>query len=210
MSIKEKFPVLKTVVNVFLQSAAGVIGLFVILGLVLTGYSLGYANGTKDATIQRVTPVSSSIEQTNTEKPVTPSAERVDITVKQQTVPPWGGPDLWKAVNERRQTLGVNPLIQKDDLCTIASIRLGQLLELKKLDGHEGFTTMQEKRPDLKQIFERYGTIAEFLAIGGNSAQETVSLWENTLAHKKILTGGEYVWGCIYAQNTIAVGIAAY
>jgi len=24
------------------------------------------------------------------------------------------------------------------------------------------------------------------------------------------LSGGEYVWGCVYAQNTFAVAIAAY
>jgi uncharacterized protein YkwD len=113
-------------------------------------------------------------------------------------------------VNKRRQELGVNQLSQKDELCTIASIRLNELLELGKLDGHEGFGNMKERRPDLKDIFENYSNVSEFLAYGGESASETVSLWENTLAHKKILTGGEYVWGCIYAQNSFAVAITAF
>lgn len=122
----------------------------------------------------------------------------------------WGGPDLWVAVNGKRSEFGVNALSQKDDLCTVASIRLNELLELGKLDGHEGFSSLPDRRPDIKQIYDRYGTIAEFLAAGGESAEETVSMWENTLAHKKILTGGEYVWGCIYAQNSFAVAITAY
>lgn len=50
----------------------------------------------------------------------------------------WGGPELWTAVNNRRVELGVNALSTKEELCTIASIRLNQLLELGKLDGHEG------------------------------------------------------------------------
>ncbi len=99
---------------------------------------------------------------------------------------------------------------QRDELCTISSIRLNELLELEKLDAHEGFTNLEERRPDLAWIFEKYSTIAEFLAQGGDTPQETVSLWENTLGHKKLLTGGEYVWGCIYAQNSFAVAITAF
>jgi hypothetical protein len=122
----------------------------------------------------------------------------------------WGGPDLWEAVNRRRQEFGVNPLSSAEDLCTIASLRLNELLELGKLDGHEGFGNLQERRPDLVWIFENYSSIAEFLLAGADSADEAVALWENTLGHKKLLTGGEFVWGCIYAQNSFAVAITAY
>jgi|SRR3990170_3056806 len=122
----------------------------------------------------------------------------------------WGGPELWQAVNKKRSELGVNPLSIKSDLCTISSIRLNELLELGKLDGHEGFSTMRESRPDLKWIFDNFSNISEFLAVGGQSAGETVALWENTLGHRKLVDGGEYVWGCIYAQDTFAVAIVAY
>ena len=122
----------------------------------------------------------------------------------------WGGPELWEAVNKRRQENGVSSLSQKDELCTIASIRLNELLELGTLDGHEGFNDMTERRPDLEDIFNNYSTVAEFLAAGAGSALETVNLWEGTLGHKKLLTGGEYVWGCIYAQNSFAVAISAF
>ncbi|KKT67505.1 MAG: hypothetical protein UW60_C0005G0019 [Candidatus Woesebacteria bacterium GW2011_GWA2_44_33] len=122
--------------------------------------------------------------------------------------PTWGGPDLWDLVNKRRVELGVNPLRQKDELCTIASIRLNALLELGKLDGHAGFVPVLE-RPDLKWISEKYN-VSEFLAQGYSTPLETIKAWENTLGHKALLAGGEYVWGCIYAQNTFAVAIAAY
>ena len=120
----------------------------------------------------------------------------------------WGGPNLWESVNKRRIELGVNPLRQRDELCTIASIRLNELLELGKLDGHAGFVPVLD-RPDLKWISDKYN-ISEFLAQGYTSAEETVHAWENTLGHKALLAGGEYVWGCVYAQNTFSVAIAAY
>lgn len=121
----------------------------------------------------------------------------------------WGGPDLWKAVNDKRALYGVNRLNQKDEFCTIASIRLNELLSLGKLDGHEGFSNLPERRPDLKYIFEKY-VVAEFLVSGADSPEEAVAMWDNTLGHKKLLTGGEYAYGCIYAQNGFGVAIAGY
>lgn len=120
----------------------------------------------------------------------------------------WGGPELWEAINKRRVELGVNPLSRKDELCTLASIRLNQLLELGKLDGHAGFVPLLD-RADLKWISERYN-ISEYLAAGYSSATETVKAWEGTLGHKSLLAGGEYVWGCVYAQNGFGVAMAAY
>lgn len=120
----------------------------------------------------------------------------------------WGGPELWEAVNKRRVEFGVNKLTRKDELCTIASIRLNQLLELNKLDGHAGFKPVLD-RSDLKWISEKYN-VSEFLAQGYGSQEETVKGWENTLGHRGLLTGGEYVWGCVYSQNSFAVAISAY
>jgi uncharacterized protein YkwD len=133
------------------------------------------------------------------------SPRKIVATPKKTT---WGGPDLWASINKRRVELGVNPLKQKEELCTIASIRLNQLLELGKLDGHAGFVPVLD-RSDLKWISEKYN-ISEFLAQGYATPTETVQAWENTLGHKALLSGGEYVWGCVYAQNTFAVAIAAY
>ena len=120
----------------------------------------------------------------------------------------WGGPELWEAVNKRRVESGVNPLSRKDELCTIASIRLNQLLELGKLDGHAGFDPLLN-REDLKWIREKYN-ISEFLIVGYPTPLEAVNAWEHTLGHRALMAGGEYVWGCVYAQNTFGVAIAAY
>lgn len=143
-----------------------------------------------------------------TEAPAPESTPTPKQTATQEVS--WGGPELWQAVNDKRQEYGVNPLGQRDELCTIASIRLNELLLIGTLDGHEGFSNLQERRPDLEWIFEKYSNMAEFLAVGGQTPEETVSMWENTLGHKKLLTGGEFVWGCIYAQNTFSVAITAF
>jgi len=147
------------------------------------------------------------------------STDRVDVyvllaspqrVVKQVVTPKitWGGIELWEAINKRRVEMGVNPLKKADELCTIASIRLNQLLELGKLDGHAGFVPVLN-RDDLKWISEKYN-ISEFLIQGYPTPIEAVKAWENTLGHRTLLAGGEYVWGCVYAQNTFGVAIAAY
>jgi hypothetical protein len=123
--------------------------------------------------------------------------------------PDWGGPDLWEVVNTARVNHGVNPLKGRDELCTVASIRLNELLSLGKLDGHQGFAKLTETREDLKWIFEKY-VMAEFLVQGAQTPEEAVDLWLNTLGHKKLITGGEYVYGCTYAQEGFGVAIVAY
>ena len=120
----------------------------------------------------------------------------------------WGGPELWEAVNKRRIERGVNVLSKKDELCTIASIRLNQLLELNSLDGHAGFVPTLD-RPDLKWIKDKYD-ISEFLIMGYQTPLAAVDAWEHTLGHKELLTGGQFVWGCIYAQDTFGVAITAF
>lgn len=205
--------ILLNVIAVFIKSFGVVLMLllFGIVGALL--YVRGYSKGFSDADSQYTSFIKTQSEINASSYSYTTPTPTQFTKVTQSPFPTkivWGGPLLWDAVNMRRQQLGVNPLNQKDELCTIASIRLNELLELGKLDGHQGFSTMTERRPDLKQIFDNYSNVTEFLAYGGSSPQETVSLWENTLAHKKLLTGGEYVWGCIYAQNTFAVAITAY
>jgi hypothetical protein len=171
----------------------------VILMLFIFVYSRGYIAGKNDSTNTLEKLKSENISST------TKPAKTTIPTVKKI----WGGPDLWVVINKRRVELGVNALSQKDEICTIASIRLNELLDLGKLDGHEGFSKLAEERTDLKWIFEKYN-VSEFLVSGVSSATDAVSLWENSLGHKKLLTGGEYVWGCTYAQDGFGVAIAAY
>lgn len=183
----------------------GVLSLVVIGGTIfLCGYKIGYKFGLED---QGKKPASSSTVKFQ----ASPSPKSNTRTVYKTPQPAanWGGPQLWDAVNKRRVQLGVNPLQVKEEVCTIASIRLNQLLELGKLDGHVGFSNMPENRPDLKWIFDKYD-LSEFLVSGADSPQNAVDLWENTLGHRELLTGGQYVWGCIYAQNGFGVAITAF
>jgi uncharacterized protein YkwD len=200
---------LTTIIKTILISLTVTLGTFLIAGVYVSGLQQGYMTGQSDTyRFLQTLPTAEPIEQTPTvtSSPQSPAPQPRPVS---RSVT-WGGPDLWAAVNTRRQELGVNQLSTASELCTIASIRLNQLLELGKLDGHQGFSDLPESRPDLKWIFEKYGQVAEFLATGGLTAEETVALWENTLGHKKLLTGGEYVWGCTYAQNSFAVAITAF
>jgi hypothetical protein len=171
-----------------------------ILTSYLAGFSKGYLKGVDEAQKEISVIIEASPTPAPTTKPVVKPAP-AKIT--------WGGPALWEAVNKRRVEFGVNPLSQRDELCTIASIRLNQLLDSGKLDGHEGFSKLPEQRPDLKWIFDKYN-LSEFLVSGATSPQDAVALWENSLGHKKLLSGGEYSFGCIYAQEGFGVAIAAY
>jgi len=180
-------------------------------GVYVLGLQRGYRTATRDVEVQLAT-IIEELEEEYLAPPLSPApipkpTQETRRVVREAS---WGGPELWSAVNKRREEFGVNPLTSADELCTVASIRLNEMLVLGRLDNHEGFSNMYERRSDLAWIFDKYSTVAEFLAMGGQTAEETVSLWENTLGHKKLLTGGEYVWGCIYAQNTFAVAITAF
>jgi hypothetical protein len=211
---------LKIVVSVFTKIIASILAFFFMVVLMWFMYRFGYSRGFYEGQIETEQHYLSIMEEAGLQvirEPVIDESvgenlaspvptKKTTINYKAQ----WGGPELWEAVNSKRIEFGVNPLSSRDELCTIASIRLNELLVLGTLDNHEGFSNLQERRTDLAWIFDKYSTVAEFLALGGQSAEETVSMWENTLGHKKLLTGGEYVWGCIYAQDTFAVAITAF
>jgi len=204
---------LKYLLGGFACCAAISLGASVFGLLYFIGFFQGYNIGKSEAEIGFIELINTKlIERNQKEKNGgvdSPSSSPTTTPISPKSVS-WGGPVLWELVNKRRGELGVNALGQRDELCTIASLRLNELLKLGELDGHSGFGNLKERRPDLAWIFDEFSVVAEFLALGGDSAAETVSLWENTLGHRKILDGGEFVWGCIYAQNSFAVGITAY
>jgi uncharacterized protein YkwD len=207
--------VLGMILKVFLFSSTFLTAIFLGFQVYRLGYSIGFREGQSNAQEYYSGLFEDMAKERNFQNeealitPATGEDKKISNNSNFLRNSNWGGPELWEVVNKRRVELGVNALSQKDELCTIASIRLNELLELGKLDGHEGFGNLEERRPDLAWIFDKYN-LSEFLAAGASSAQDTVDLWENTLAHKKLMTGGEYVWGCIYAQNSFAVAITAY
>jgi len=198
-----------SIISVFLFSLS-VVSLFA-AGVEV--YLLGFRNGEYSSQIQyqilldqlskdKVSSyVARSVDQT-------PDPKAIFTPKPQASKPTWGGPELWEEVNKSRIAHGVGALKQRDELCTIAAIRLNELLLLGQLDGHEGFAKLED-REDLKWIFEKY-VVAEFLVQGAPTASEAVELWLNTLGHKKLITGGEYAYGCTYAQEGFGVAISAY
>lgn len=186
-----------------------IVAFVVVLTTFWVGFSRGFIFGKNEQLIQDQKYLSQIASATTRPASTKPS----DKTIIYITPAPvaritWGGPNLWAAVNKRRVELGVNPLSVKDEVCTIASIRLNEILQLGILDGHAGFSKLAE-RADIKPTFEKYN-LSEFLVSGATSAQAAVDLWENSLGHKELLSGGQYVWGCVYAQEGFGVAIAAY
>lgn len=117
------------------------------------------------------------------------------------------GPELWAAVNEARVEHGVQTLSKRDVLCTIAAIRLNDIRELGKLDNHDGFQSTYDKYKDNPSM---PNNVSEFLISGYPTPNQAVEAWLDTLGHKKLITGGEYVWGCVYAQDGFGVAITGY
>lgn len=203
--------VLKAIPTVLTIFSVIIVVLAVGTGALILGYMTGFNEGTYQTQVKFEELLASHDLLVSSMKEADPEIieKYVYVTPQPREVISWGGPELWEAVNNRRVELGVNSLSNQAEICTIASIRLNELLELGKLDGHEGFSNLPERREDLVWIYEKYN-LSEFLVSGASSPQDAVNLWENTLGHKKLLTGGEYVWGCIYAQAGFGVAITAY
>src|SRR3989344_3884700 len=162
------------VVNIIISVFTKVIFVLIVFALFIIIYFFGLVKGydlaknDADATIaQIISEYANKLALSQNNEPA-PTAVPTKVPQQVKTKITWGGPDLWNAVNKRRVELGVNPLNTRSELCTIASIRLNELLDLGKLDGHEGFSNMKERRPDTEWIFNKYGTVAEFLAVGGD------------------------------------------
>ena len=200
---------IKQVIHIVFQVFIVSLSLTAILSSIMLSYILGFRHGVISATGEYESLLIKILEEKMGVGVPTPIPQPAHVPIPRQKEITWGGPDLWDEVNDKRVENGVNMLKQKDELCTIASIRLNELLEAGKIDNHEGFSDLAERREDLKWIFEKY-SIAEFLLQGAETPEDAANMWYNTLGHKKIITGGEYTWGCIYAQDSFAVGIADY
>lgn len=173
----------------------------------LSGYILG-AKGTFELVNKEIekqlSAAGSQTKVVQSPKP-TPVSTPLPNTAKKGI--DYSGPQLWEAVNKARVEQGVQPLKQRDILCTIAAIRLSQIRELGKLDNHDGFQGVFNKYKDDPNM---PNNVSEFLISGYPTPDQAVAGWLDTLGHKKLITGGEYVWGCIYAQDGFGVAITGY
>jgi len=120
-----------------------------------------------------------------------------------QTYPTFTGQDLWQAVQNYRRAHQLPLFEQSNELCTVASIRLNELLELGKLDNHDGFG------PRADAFFEKnkgWTNINENLASGYETAVQTVEWgWDQSLGHQALIQSREYPKACAAANRGFAV-----
>lgn len=172
-----------------------------------SGYLLGAKGAFELANKELEKQLAGIYQQTEAVPSPTPTSASTPPPNTIQKRTDYSGPQLWEAVNKARVEQGVQPLKQRDILCTIAAIRLGQIREVGKLDGHDGFKGVYDKYKDDQNM---PNNVSEFLISGYPTPDQAVAGWLDTLGHKKLITGGEYVWGCIYAQEGFGVAITGY
>ena len=117
--------------------------------------------------------------------------------------PTFTGQDLWQAVQNYRRAHALFAFEQSNELCTVASIRVNELLELGKLDNHDGF------KPRADQFFEKnpgWTSINENIAAGYQTAVQTVEWgWDQSLGHQALIQSKEYPKACAAANSGFAV-----
>ncbi len=117
--------------------------------------------------------------------------------------PTFTGQDLWQAVQNYRQAHNLPLFTQNNELCTVASIRVNELLELGKLDNHAGF------QPQVDAFFAAHPNwrdINENLAAGYQTAVQTVEWgWDQSLGHQALIQSREFPQACAAANRGFAV-----
>lgn len=113
------------------------------------------------------------------------------------------GQDLWQAVQNYRRAHNLFPFQQSNELCTVASIRLNEQIELGKLDNHSGFNARAEQffadHPD-------WTAINENLASGYETAVAAVEWgWDQSLGHQALIKSTDYHYACAAANHGFAV-----
>jgi len=118
------------------------------------------------------------------------------------------GEDLFQAVNRYRKEHGVPELQLHSELCQLSSHRLGEILDLGKLDNHAGFEAYFE---DHKVSDMGLSKVAENLASGYDTAEEAVMGWDSSPPHRTfLLADGSFKYGCTSANLGFAVLIGGY
>lgn len=124
--------------------------------------------------------------------------------ITQPSQPPaYTGHDLWQAVNNYRRAHNLPEFTQANELCTVASIRLNEQLELGRLDNHDGF------QPRADEFFEdhpEWKSINENLASGYQTAVATVEWgWDQSLGHQALIKSTAENYACTASNRGFAV-----
>lgn len=178
-----------------------------IIIILLSALVYQYLNSNSKVTINitSLTPTE-NITPSPTDSPINQNSQ---TQIKQPTpISYYTGVELWEQVQKYRREHGVPEFRQDTTLCTIASIRVNQLLELRNLDNHDGFPPLVQKYQDSGQL--THLNVAENILSGYKTATEAVAGWDSSLGHRALMQDGSFVWGCAAANYGFAVLIAAY
>lgn len=138
-----------------------------------------------------------------------PAASRASAAAPSSTpAPAYTGVELWDKIQQYRREHGVPEFKQDNTLCTLTSIRLNQLIQLGRLDNHDGFEPLVNQFRDQNKV--SFGNLAENILQGYPNPDEALKAWDSSLGHQALLKSGAYVWACASANHGYAVLIAAY
>lgn len=137
-----------------------------------------------------------------------PQSNSASIPQKTQRPSYYTGVELWTELQKYRVEHGVPEFKQDNTLCTIASIRVNQLIDLGRLDNHDGFEPLVKQFRDDDRITHSH--VAENILSGFPTAKEAVAGWDGSLGHQALMRDGSYVFACAAANYGYAVLIAAF
>lgn len=113
------------------------------------------------------------------------------------------GQDLWQAVQNYRRAHRLPEFKQSNELCTVASIRLNEQIELGRLDNHDGFSARADEFFDDHQD---WSNLNENLASGYDTAVQVVEWgWDQSLGHQALIKSQEFPKACAAANHGFAV-----
>ncbi len=116
------------------------------------------------------------------------------------------GEDLMQAVNKYRREHGVPELQLHSGLCQLASLRLGELINLGDLDNHVGFENYFNEHEISDLSGQALTNVAENLASGYDTAWDAVMGWDSSPPHRRfLLADGSFKYGCGAANLGFAV-----
>lgn len=145
---------------------------------------------------------------------ITPTPSPAQFLLKQKLgVAPteinyYTGVEFWQKIQTYRRQHGVPEFKQDNVLCTIASIRVNQLLTLNDLDNHDGFSPLIDKFRENGQL--THHNVAENILSGYPTAKEAIDGWDSSLGHQALMQDGSYVYACTATNYGFTVLIAAY
>lgn len=116
----------------------------------------------------------------------------------------YSGEDLFNAVNEYRQSNGLNPVVTGEGLCDNLVSRWKAVKEGKQHEGFEEWVKNEgiQTNYGYQQVVELY--------ILANTPADAIAFWESSPGHEIELDNPKWTDGCAYASEGAGVLIMGY